>query len=224
MREGDPFVLGDDAHEILLDFFGIGVAGEVQPVGEAHDVSVDDDARSDAEGCAEDDVGRFSGYARQGEQLLHGAGNLAGELLDDLLAGALNGFGLGAEKSGGADFGFDLARVGVGEIFGLGILREERGSDQIDAHVGGLRGKNRGDQQLKWIVVNEGAGGRGVGFVELLQDGADALGVGTGGLGGGMAIFGGGRDGLFGSRARSLQLLGSGTFHGGALLKDSGKL
>src|ERR1700733_13445583 len=35
MREGDPFVFGDDAHKILLDFFGIRVASEVQPAGEA---------------------------------------------------------------------------------------------------------------------------------------------------------------------------------------------
>ena len=47
--EVDPFGLGDDAHEVALNFFGGGLAGEFEAAGEAEDVCVHDDADGDAE-------------------------------------------------------------------------------------------------------------------------------------------------------------------------------
>ena len=85
-------------------------------------------------------------------------GTLPCELLDDLLAGALNRFCLVAEKAGGANFGFQLSRIRIGEIFGRRIFLEQRARNLVDAHVGALRGKDRGDQQLEGVVVFEGAG------------------------------------------------------------------
>ena len=55
---------------------------------------------------------------------------------------------------------FELARIGVGEILGRAVFLKERARDLIDAHVGALRGKDGGDQQLKGIVVFEGASHR----------------------------------------------------------------
>src|SRR5215831_5633816 len=42
--ELNPFVLGDDAHEVVFDFSGILVLRQIETPRKAHDVSVHDDA------------------------------------------------------------------------------------------------------------------------------------------------------------------------------------
>ena len=64
--------LGNDLHQLLLDFFGGVAFGEVEAAGDAEDVGVDDDAFGLAEADAEDDVGGFAGGAGNGDELGEG--------------------------------------------------------------------------------------------------------------------------------------------------------
>ena len=72
--EGDPMVLGQDAHEFLLDFLGCIPFGEAKAAGNAEDMGVDDDAFGLVEADAEDDVGGLrlrSGVNRSGRSRRH---------------------------------------------------------------------------------------------------------------------------------------------------------
>ena len=179
VREKDPAILRDDAHEVLLDFLGIGVAGEVEAGGEALDVGVHDHAGSDAERRAQHDVGGLARHAGQREQFLHRARDFLAEIVDQLLAGALDGLGLVAEETGRADFGFEFARIGVGEIFRRLVFLKERASHFVDADIGALRGEDCRDQQLEGVAMIQRAGDAGIGLVQFRQDGADAPGAGS---------------------------------------------
>jgi hypothetical protein len=69
VREGDPAVLGDDLHQVLLDVCcGFGF-GEREAAGDAEDVGVDDYAFCVFEADAEDYVGGFAGGAGDGDEL-----------------------------------------------------------------------------------------------------------------------------------------------------------
>ena len=59
--------------------------------------------------------------------------------------------------------------------FGVRIFQVQRFRDLVDAHVRALRRKNRGNQQLKRILVLECAGGVRIGLVQLLKNRAHAL-------------------------------------------------
>jgi hypothetical protein len=202
--EEHPFIFGQDLDEILLDFFWVGVFGEVEAVGEADDVGIDDDAAGDSVAGAEDDVAGLAGDAGEGEDLLHGLGDNAAEFFDEFFGGAHDGFCFVAEETGGADFLFELTGVGVGEMFWRGIFFEERGRDLVDADVGALGGEDGGDEELEGVVVDEFAGGGGVHGVEAGEDGGDADAVGAAQLQAGLEIeFGGGgrRGGFLGGGA-----------------------
>src|ERR1700730_8046736 len=67
MRKNDPLILRNDLHQVLLYFLGIRVASEVQPPGQALYVSIDHNARRDAEGRPEHDVGGLARDARKGQ-------------------------------------------------------------------------------------------------------------------------------------------------------------
>ena len=98
-------------------------------------------------------------------------------------ARALQGLRLVAEEAGGADQFFQLGEGGGGHRLGRGEGLEERGGDEIDADVGTLRGEDGGDEELPRALVVEGADGVGVGFLQGVEDGGDAGGVGGGFLG-----------------------------------------
>ena len=65
--------------------------------------------------------------------------------------------------------------VGFGEGFGSGEEAKELGRDLVYADVGGLRGEDRRDRQLKGVAVIERADDVGVGLAERVEDGGDAL-------------------------------------------------
>ena len=162
-------------HQVLLDFFRIGVAGKVEPVREPDHVRVHDHADRDAERRAEDDVRRLARHSRQRQQFLHRARHFAAELFHDFLARAHDGLGLVPEKARGPDVLLEFRRIRVGKILWRAIFHEERFGDLVDALVRALRRKNRGNQQLKRSVVLERAGHVRIGFIQLLQNRAHAL-------------------------------------------------
>jgi len=101
---------------------------------------------------------------------------LAFELHDDFIRGALDGFGLVAEESGGADKFFKLGKGGFGHRLRSREAAEEFGCDHVDADVGALSGKDSGDEEFPGRAMRESALDVGVGFVECLEDGGDAVG------------------------------------------------
>ena len=150
--------------------------GHAEAAGDAEDVSVDDDAFSLFETDAEDDVGGFAGCAGDGDEFGEGLRDLAAEVSDDFAGGAVNGFGLVAKEAGGPYKGFKLWLGCFGHGRGGGEALEELRRDHVDADIGALGGEDGGHQQLPGGGVDEGALDGGVGFVESLEDGGDAVG------------------------------------------------
>ena len=156
--ELDPFVLRDVGDVVLFDFGGLGVTGEIEAAGEAHDVGVDDDAGSDAVGAAEDHVGGFSGDAWEGEDLLHGARDFAAKFFDDGFAGAHDRFGFVAEEAGGAEVLFEFVGSGVGEGFRRWIFFVKRGGDLVDTRTSVVWAESDGGDEEVGRAI------RGLGF------------------------------------------------------------
>src|SRR5215210_4991773 len=69
VREVYPVGLWDESVEVALDLLGRLLLREPEARGEPRDVRVHDDARGDAEGVAEDDVGRLARDAGKLKQL-----------------------------------------------------------------------------------------------------------------------------------------------------------
>jgi hypothetical protein len=101
-------------------------------------VRVDDDALVDAEGVAEDHVGRLATDAWQRDELGHRAGNLAAVLLDEGLGHAPQGARLVAVEAGRPDVLLELAGVSLGVVRGGAVLVEEGLRDAVYPDVGGL--------------------------------------------------------------------------------------
>ena len=68
-----PFFLREQAHEILLDFVGVGIASESQEARQAPYMGVYRDADCYAIGILQDNVCGFASDARKHEQFIHGA-------------------------------------------------------------------------------------------------------------------------------------------------------
>src|SRR4030042_1385827 len=80
---------------------------EPQPAGKTNHVRIAGDS-GNAEGVAEDAVGRFTPHAGKRQKLIHRAGDFAAVLLDNSRARPLDIDGLVAEKTCAADARFDL--------------------------------------------------------------------------------------------------------------------
>src|SRR5579884_1496167 len=72
VRKICPALARDDAHQVLLDFHGLIVPGELQPPRNAMHVSIDNYALILPEPGAEDHIGRLPSHTRNREQLVHG--------------------------------------------------------------------------------------------------------------------------------------------------------
>src|SRR5262249_41946610 len=60
MTEKGPLVLGDELHQVFLDLFRGFLGGQVEPSGEAGDVSIDHDTAIDVESVAQNNIGSFA--------------------------------------------------------------------------------------------------------------------------------------------------------------------
>ena len=72
-----PVLARHQLHQVLFDFFRIGLAGEPQAMGKSRDMSVDNDALILSERVAENNVRSFPADARQPVQFFHRVGNAA---------------------------------------------------------------------------------------------------------------------------------------------------
>src|SRR6202020_2900106 len=64
VSEENPFLARNNAHQVLLDFLGVGIGGEFQTAGDAVYVGVNDYPFSYFEPRAQDDVGGLASHAR----------------------------------------------------------------------------------------------------------------------------------------------------------------
>lgn len=174
--EGDPMVLGQDAHEFLLDFLGCIPFGEAKAAGNAEDMGVDDDAFGLVEADAEDDVGGLAGGAGNGDEFSEGLRDLAFEFCGNCPGCSLDGFGLVVEEACGANEGFKFGQCCLGHGGGGGEAFEQLRCDHVDADVGALGGEDRRHKQFPGGAVGEGALDGGIGFVEGNQGGGDSVG------------------------------------------------
>jgi len=171
-----PAVFGDDLFEVLLDFDGLGVGGELEAAREAKDVRVDDDAGGDAVPGAKDDVRGLARDAGELRHLVDGFGNFAVEFVHEDTRGGNDVLCFGTEEARALDDLLDGRRVGFRERFGGREEPEEFGRRLVDADVCGLRGEDGGDGQLERVAVVERADDVGVGLAECVEDGGDAFG------------------------------------------------
>jgi len=176
VAECDPAVLRNGAHQVLFDFGGGVGLGEGEAMGQPEDVGIDYDAFGLVEADSQDNIGGFAGGAGNGDQLGECLRDFAAKVGDDLLRGSFDGFGLVAEEAGGADEGFEIGQPGLGHGCGGREALEELRGDHVDADVGALRGEDCGDEKLPGRFVMESAFRVGVGFVEGLENGGDAVG------------------------------------------------
>ena len=192
VREGDPVILGYDAHQVLLHFFGRSVAGEAEAVREAQDVGIDDNAYRFLIGHPEDHVSGFAGYSGKGQELVHRAGNLAMEFADEAFGCAGDGLRLVVVEAGGANLFLNGFKRRRGKVGGRGEPAEERWRDHVHADVGTLRRENGGHEEFPWAAMMKSALGVGVSGDEYAEDLRDARGgqVGCGGASGGFWLRG----------------------------------
>lgn len=114
VAEVNPLLFGEQLHQVLLDFYGIAVFGQAEQVGDAADVSVDDDAAGDVEGGAKEDVGGLAADAGERDQFFECARELAAEFINEFFRHAADAGGFGSEEAERADdlFDFRLGRAG----------------------------------------------------------------------------------------------------------------
>ena len=149
-EEGAIF-LGDHLQQALLYLFRISLPGETEPVREAPDVGVHDDALVYAEGVAQDHVGRLAADAGEGDELAHGARDLPAVFLEEGAGHPLQGAGLVAVEAGRADVFLQLAGIRPRVVCGGAVLLKEALCDLVHPDVGGLGGEHRRHQKLQGI-------------------------------------------------------------------------
>jgi hypothetical protein len=175
MREENPAVLWNRLHQILFDLRWIVLAGQIEAAGDAVNMGIYDDSRSNSKGSSEHDVGSLSRSAGDGKQVFDVTRNLAFEVVFNSLRRANNAPRFVVEEACRTDIISELVLICVSEVGDGRVLLEEAGRDLIDALVGALRGQDRGDKQLPWRVVMQRAGGIGIELVEAFQYSGNAL-------------------------------------------------
>ena len=106
-----PALLGHQGHQVELNLYRVLLSGEPQALGDPAHVGVHYEAR-DAEGVAQDDVGRLAADPRQFDQVIQGGRHLAAELRHQDLAEGLEALGLLAVEAGGVDGLLQFRQVG----------------------------------------------------------------------------------------------------------------
>ena len=135
-------------------------------------------AAGDSVGCPQHHVRRFSRHTGQREDFIHGSRDFSVELFQDRLARAHHGLGFVAEETCRTNFLFQLAWRRISERLSIRVFLKESLGHLIHTHVRALRGKNRRDQQLERVLVIQFAGSARISFIELGENGRDALRIG----------------------------------------------
>jgi hypothetical protein len=135
VTEQGPELAWDEGHEIELDFFGLLLPGELEALGEAGDVGIDDDALVEVKGIAEDHVGGFAADPIELHQGFHGGRHLAMVVGEESTTAALDMACFATEETEGADLLLESFDGGMGVIGGGAVFLEEVGGDEVDLFV-----------------------------------------------------------------------------------------
>ena len=114
---------------------------------------VHDDTDIDAECIAQNDIRRFASNAVELRQFLHRLRNLSAMALDEFAAAVLDVLRLVAKKAGRFNGLLQLGERGVRVVRHRAIFFEQLFRDNIDAFIGALCRKNRGDEQFQRLGV-----------------------------------------------------------------------
>jgi len=133
-------------------------------------VRVHDDADVDVERIAQNDVGGLAPDAIQLRQFLHRARHVAAVTDDEFAAARPDVLRLVPKKTRRLDSLFQFGKRRIRIIRRRTVFFEQLSGDNIDAFVGALRGKNRGDEQFERVGVIQLAVRPGIGPVELGDD------------------------------------------------------
>src|SRR6185312_5139418 len=115
VREHRPPVAGKEPNQVSLDLHWINLPGERQPLGDAAHMRIDDHPFVFSKGVAEDDVGRLSPHAGEGDERLQVVRHAAGMPLGDRGRHADETLGLVAKEARRLDDLFDVFLFGGGE-------------------------------------------------------------------------------------------------------------
>jgi hypothetical protein len=151
IRSARPVGIGQGFPELLLDDRRILGPGDTNPVRHSQDVSIDRQA-GHAEGVAQDDVGSLAPDARQPDEVVHGARDLAAVVRNDRRRHADQRPRLGPEESGGLNLRLEFVGRRPRQRARIGVASKESWRDLVDAFVGALRRQNRRDQQFVGVA------------------------------------------------------------------------
>ena len=164
-----PKFLGDEFHQLVLDFDDVPAGGDAGPVGDPENMGVHRDGGF-AERGVEDHVSGLAAHSRQTLEVFALARYFAAELFQQDSAGGEDVLRLGPVQSDAADErrepGFAkrkdrLRRVGD---------REKPVGGEVHAFVGGLGGEYDRNQQLEWCLIREFGGRRRIGFSQPAEN------------------------------------------------------
>ena len=139
---------GNSAPTSCSTLTGSSCVVQPKPAGEPAEVRVHRDARH-AERVSQHHVGRLAADAGQGDQVLLLAWHLPAVPVAERLAEPDQAVGLGPEEPGRLDDLLQLGPVGRGVVRSGPVAAEQHRRHLIHQLVGGLRGQDRGDQELK---------------------------------------------------------------------------
>jgi len=135
--------------EVSLDLLGVLVSGPAQPLADAHDMGVDDDALRGVPEHAEDDVRGLSPDPGQLQERVHVSWHFAAVLLDESACKADDGLCLTAEEAERGDERLDRCRLDARERPSVGESGEEGRRGFVHADVGRLRRQDDRDDELE---------------------------------------------------------------------------
>ena len=170
MREVNPLFGRGDFHQGAFDLFGGGVAGEVEALGEALDVGVDDDAFRFPKGDAEDDAGRLATATGQLDQFRHRGRDLAVVVVGNGPATGADRFGFVMEEAGRFDQVFQLTGRGGGEVGSRPVFGKQGRGDFVHTDVSALGAEDGGDEKLQGICVIQLTANVGISYAKFLDD------------------------------------------------------
>ena len=105
-----PVLPRHQLHQVLFDFFRVGLAGESQPMGKPRYMRVDHDSFLLCECVAQNNVRCFPADARQPAQFFHCIRNAARMFSYDCGSSRPNALGLTPKKAGGTNQSFESSR------------------------------------------------------------------------------------------------------------------